>query len=127
MKRFTIVSVIVLIVPSFFVARHFTERNRQAGNVRHDAQWFTDSIRVGNLRAVANYLSRPKVTTQEMEVAMGKHLESVMSTDFETAPISFRSDGSTLLATFECEDRTLLTFYTEDGGDIWRIAEIRSH
>jgi len=126
MKRFIIVSVVVLAIAGGFVARHLTNQNRQAGNVRHDAQWFIGSLRLGNERAVANYLSRSKMATAELEEAMEKHLQSLMSTDFGTAPVSFRSDGSTLLATFECEDQTQLTFFTEDGGDVWRVAEIRS-
>lgn len=101
MKSFTIVSVLGLVILSFFVARHYTEQNRQTRNVRHDAQWFTDSLRVGNERAVTNFLAHPKMTKQEFKVAVGKHLHSVMSTDFATAPITFRSEGSTLLATFE--------------------------
>lgn len=128
MKRWMIALLVVgvLAVPTFFIARHITERHRQTNNVRHDAQWFTTALKTGNERAAANYLSRPKMDSTVLEQALRTHARSLITTDFDTAPVSFRKNGSMLLATFQCSGRTLLTFYTEDGGDVWRVADLKS-
>lgn len=127
MKRWIIalLLIVLLAVAGFFVARHFSERSRQTGNVRHAAQWFTDSLKIGNERAVANYLARPKMDWPILEQALRTHAQSLLKTDFDTAPVSFRTDGPTLFATFHCTSGAALTFYTEDGGDVWRVAELK--
>jgi hypothetical protein len=127
MKRLIITIVIVMATSGFFVALHFNERSRQAGNARHDAQWFMNSLKIGNQRAVANYLGRPKMDSADMEKAMLVHARSLIETDFVNAPLTFQTKGPTLFATFRCSGQVSLTFYTEDGGEIWRVAEIRSH
>lgn len=128
MKRWIIALVVValLAIPGFFVARNLSERRRQTINVRHDALWFTTALKTGNERAVANYLARPKMDSAALEQALRSHAQSLLSTDFDATPITFRSDGSTLSATFHCSGGAALTFYTEDGGDIWRVAELKS-
>jgi uncharacterized membrane protein len=128
MKRWIIslLVVVALAIPAFFVARHFSERHRQTTNVRHDAQWFTTALKTGNERAASNYLARPKMDSTALEQALRTHAQSLLTTDFDTAPVRFRTEGSTLLATFQCSGQAALTFYTEDGGDIWRVAELKS-
>lgn len=128
MKRWIIALAIVVLlaISAFFVASHFTERSRQTGNVRHDAQWFTISLKIGNERAVANYLARPKMEWPILEQALHTHAQSLLKTDFETVPVNFRADGPILFATFHCTGGAALTFYTEDGGDVWRIAELKA-
>jgi hypothetical protein len=129
MKRWIIPLMIVTLLAAagFFVARHLSERHRQEGNVRHDAHWFTDSIKIGNDRAVANYLARPKMDWPRLEQALRTHAQSLLTTDFDTAPVRFGTQGSTLFATFHCTGGAALTFYTEDGGDVWRVAELKAH
>jgi hypothetical protein len=128
MKRWIVALIVVglLSIPAFFVAVHFTERRRQTNNVRHHAQWFATALKTGNERAASNYLARPKMDFTALEKALYTHAKSMLTTDFDTAPVTFRSDGSTLLATFQCSGQAALTFYSEDGGDVWRIAELKS-
>ena len=128
MKRWILALVVVglLAVPGFFAARHLSERRRQTNNVRHDAQGFTTALKIGNERAAANYLARPKMDSATLEQALRTHAQSLLSTDFDAAPVTFRSDGAALLATFHCSGGAALTFYTEDSGDIWRVAELKS-
>ncbi|MGV3661555.1 MAG: ATP-dependent Clp protease proteolytic subunit [Prosthecobacter sp.] len=126
MKRWKIALVVVglLAIPAFFAARHFSERHRQTTNVRHDAQWFMSALRSGNERAVSNYLAQSKMAPTALVEALKTHSQALLTTDFETAPVTFRTEGSKLLATFHCSGQAALTFYTEDGGDVWRVAEL---
>ena len=126
MKRILVAGVIVLAVSSVFVVLHFVVRNRQAGNVRNDALWLMNSLRTGNQRAVATYLAHPKMSAADMEKGMLAYAQALIATDFENAPLTFRTEGAALFASFQCSEDVILTFYTEDGGDIWRVAEIQS-
>lgn len=123
---FALLVVGVPAIPGFFVARHCSERQRQADNVRHSAQWFTTSLKIGNQRAASNYLARPRMDSTALEQALRTQAQSLLTTDFDTAPVRFHTDGSTLLATFQCSGQTELTFYTGDRGDVWRVAGLKS-
>ncbi|MEP4079028.1 hypothetical protein [Haloferula sp.] len=128
MKRWRlVVAIIGLLVVGMLGARHFTERARQATNVRHDASNFTNALKTGNERAVANYLALPKTDFEALDMALRTHAQALLRTDFDSAPVRFHTSDSTLFATFECVDQAELIFYTEDSGDVWRVAEIKPH
>jgi hypothetical protein len=120
------IALIVLAIPSFFIARHYTDRARQARNVRHDAQWFVTSLKLGNERAAANYLAQPSMDSGSLDQALRIHARSLLLTNFETAPLQLRSQDSILVATFSCSDGAQLTFASADDGDMWRFHDLKA-
>jgi hypothetical protein len=119
------IAIIVPLVIGVLGARHYAERARQARNVRHDASYFKTALKTGNDRVVANYLALPKTDHATIDLALQAHAQALLRTDYDNAPVRFHANSSTVFATFECDDQTELTFYSEDSGDVWRVAEIK--
>jgi hypothetical protein len=128
MKRWIKITIAVISVAVFGVllAKHYSDRALQARNVRHDVQRFMMSLKLGNERAAANFLARPNMDSGAFDQALRAQARSLLSTNFETAPLQFRGEGPLLLATFSCADGAKLTFASADDGEMWRFYEIKA-
>lgn len=121
------IAAIAIAIATFFTGRHYSERARQARNVRHQVQWFVMSLGSGNERVVADYLAQPNMDPNTMGEMLRDHARSILQTDFDEVPLRLQADGPRLLATFSCPDGIQLRFASTDGGDVWRFYDIREH
>jgi hypothetical protein len=125
-RAHTIAAILLLCVSAVvFVTWRIVERRDLVRNVSWDAQWFSASLKNGNERAAANYLSRSKMTETNLQQALMTNAKALLTTDFDSVSPHLTKEDRVWLATFDCRDGVELRFYTEDDGTTWYVYDLR--